>query len=380
MKHLHVSLVGGELEPIYTVVRDISPDIVVLLHSDKTQQKAQRLKKIILDLIPDIREESIHLIHLHDTDISAMRQRILELKTLFRPDVKITINITSGLKPWAILCLQLYGDLDNVECLYRNQDNSLWNFKTDSMYLYEYKGLELDELIKLNNVEIISSNDFSGYTKEDDMCVSDIRELRRINYVAFNALTTDLYKHSNKTKSVCGSCSLEWVKDEKAYIMHMENKGRAMTKVLKSPNVRSLLLNTGWFEYEVAALLSKWEDVEQIYTNIHFAIPSDDKRNRDANETDILVKAQGKYLFVECKTQILKPTDIDKFNEVGKAYGGLASKRIFVTDAEPKADAKDKFRHKNMRHYVLSEIAKNEGTIKAFFEDLDKYINSINEK
>ena len=74
------------------------------------------------------------------------------------------------------------------------------------------------------------------------------------------------------------------------------------------------------------------------------------KQNLDKNETDIIVNTGTKLLFVECKTQIKKTTDIDKFRSVVKTYGGMGSKGLFVTEA--KMD--DVARAKCMENAILS--------------------------
>ena len=57
-----------------------------------------------------------------------------------------------------------------------------------------------------------------------------------------------------------------------------------------------------------------------------------------------------KLLFVECKTQIAKTTDIDKFRSVVKTYGGTGSKGLFVT----KEKLSDVARAKCIENAILS--------------------------
>lgn len=111
--------------------------------------------------------------------------------------------------------------------------------------------------------------------------------------------------------------------------IYLQGKKRNEEIVLKSPHAIDLAFNSGWFEYKVARLLSHWKKAKNIYMNCRFPF----KSNVDKNEVDIIVNAGNKLLFVECKTQINKTTDIDKFNSVVRAYGGTASKALFVTDA-----------------------------------------------
>jgi len=72
---------------------------------------------------------------------------------------------------------------------------------------------------------------------------------------------------------------------------------------------------------------------------------------------DIIADLGGKLLFVECKTQISSPTDIDKFNSVVRKYGGLGSKALFVTYEPMKDDIRD-----NCKKYgIITYSFKNAG-------------------
>lgn len=389
MKHLHVALVGGQLEPIYTVIRDIKPDLVVLVCSDRTEASANRLKKVICEDFSQISNESVYIIPLDDKDIIKMRQRILDIKDIFRNDYKITINITSGLKPWAILCHQLYGDMDNVECLYRNQDNSLWNFKTNSIYAVDSQPLGLNKILQLNRIKTLSYTTLDYYTEEDKAVIASIKKIRRFNPKIFAKLTNDIYPDSNFLKenydafdSKGRNSYLKWDKAENKFEMFLVNpfNKSSQTAVLSSPHVSELLSSTGWFEYEVALFLSKWEEAKEIWMNVNLSIIGESSQANVSNEVDIIVSTGERYLFVECKTSIHNPTDIDKFNSVSGGAAGLGNKRIFITQGQVPQSVGDKFRWHRMAHYSLSEINANKDNSQKFFSELNKYMNSINEK
>lgn len=99
-----------------------------------------------------------------------------------------------------------------------------------------------------------------------------------------------------------------------------------------------MVFNSGWFEYKVAKLLSSWDKAKEVCLNCHF--PS--KQKSDKNEVDIIVNTGTKLLFVECKTQINRITDIDKFRSVVKTYGGMGSKGLFVTKEKFSDSAREK--------------------------------------
>lgn len=390
MKHLHVALVGGQLLPIYTVIRDVHPDIVVLVCSERTQDSAFMLKKIVCEDFTNIPEDSVYIFTLDDKDITKMHQRILDIKEVFRSDYKITINITSGLKPWAILCHQLYGDMDNVECIYRNQDNSLWNFRTNSIYPVEHQTLGLDKILQLNKIKTLSHTTLDNYTEEDKAAVAGIKKIRRVNPKIFAKLTKDIYPDSDTfikenydaIDSKGRNSYLKWNKADNRFEMFLVNplNKSSQTAVLTSPHIADLVKSTGWFEYEVALFLSQWTEVKEIWMNVNLTILGGNTTDNVSNEVDIIVSTGEKYLFVECKTSIHNPTDIDKFNSVAGGAVGLSHKRIFITQGQIDSKTADKFRWHRMPHYSLNEIGKNTIATQNFFRELSKYMNSINEK
>jgi hypothetical protein len=86
----------------------------------------------------------------------------------------------------------------------------------------------------------------------------------------------------------------------------MRNRqGREMYKTLHSEHVRYILLNSGWFELEIALMLATWEKNRAMRLNCIFPTKSGSPKN----EIDIIVNAGTKLLFVECKTQIKNETE-----------------------------------------------------------------------
>jgi hypothetical protein len=71
----------------------------------------------------------------------------------------------------------------------------------------------------------------------------------------------------------------------------------------------------------------QWKRAKQIWLNTELTQWDNE---RTLNEIDIIVETGEKLLFVECKTQVYDATDVDKFNNAVKSYGGVASKRIFL--------------------------------------------------
>ncbi|MCF0182605.1 MAG: DUF1887 family protein [Muribaculaceae bacterium] len=146
--------------------------------------------------------------------------------------------------------------------------------------------------------------------------------------------------------------------------IEIKNKYNTFNKTLRSPHAFELVFNAGWFEYKVAKMLERWDKSTEVLLNCTFP----DKNNAPKNEVDVIVNAGTKIFFIECKTQISKITDIDKFRSVVKNYGGTASKGVFITEANKKDNAKEKCDQNSVIDITLNP----QSCVQAIFDRLDE--------
>lgn len=336
MSRVHITLVGGQPAPVYHGIVATKPDKVVFIYSDESREVVEILKQ-------EIKVQVEELPPLDPTNPVEILRRAEALAKKYKED-EVTVNISSGLKSWSHLFGVTFDKQPNAAIVYMDQNNILWNYRT----MQPVDGFEFDmhTLFRLygNSLET-NYKKLSDYTDEDDRAVKRIEEIRRFNVKSFTALVAllDREKENQLKHSPTGRFQLE---DDRNYVewsrkkndqpndkvilsLFNGKKGRREWKIV-SPNAISLVFNSGWFEYKVAKLLSMWDKAKEICLNCRFPF----KPGIDKNETDIIVNAGTKLLFVECKTQIAKPNDIDKFRSVVKTYGGMGSKGLFVTDAK----------------------------------------------
>jgi len=229
----------------------------------------------------------------------------------------------------------------------------------------------------LNGNPLITFNPIESYSKEDIQAISKIKLLRKENYSDFLKITNYLQKHPNQNRYQTESGSfIEWISQENAFKCFIQNRKSNKEFLLKSNNIRNLLLNSGWFELEVALLLSKWSKSGDIRLNCRFPA----KSKGDKNEIDIVVNLGNKILFVECKTQIFDMTDLDKFASAVKVYGGLGSKMLFVTESEMKDKAIEKCTDHGIMFFSLKSTLQIEMAEKMLFALLDNELLKINAK
>ena len=284
---------------------------------------------------------------------------------------------------WSMQLLNIFGGKENAKCVFIDQNNRIWDMTTLTNHTFAHTEISLDDKFALYGVEAASRESFDNYSEDDLRAIADIERLYRFDSKAFNDITnqieqddrsgikTGVYYSRNK------ACFIER-SDENDFECHFAKVNSPMTDsaTISSPHASRLLISTGWFEVKVAQLFSKWYGASRVWLNtvIKYANISD-----PVNEIDIIVETTNdKLLFVECKTQVFTPTDIDKFNDVIKSYGGLGSKRVFITYWPMKVLAKGKCEALIIPQFSTSEVLKDDFSKRKFYEALDVYLDTIN--
>ena len=246
-----------------------------------------------------------------------------------------------------------------------DQNNVIWNYSTmQGKSDFEF---DMHTHFRLYGNSIEGNyTTFESYSDADNQALEKIETVRRFNYGDFRRLLATLTdENQNKLKSqqfgkfsLTNGSYVEWDKgdsdDTLPFVrIHLKNKKGNDCKEVKfeSQHAIDLAFNSGWVEYKVAKYLSKWEKANEICLNCKFPY----RENIDKNEVDIIINTGSKVLFVECKTQITKSVDIDKFRSVIKTYGGMGSKGIFITDEKMSDIAKEKCRNHNILTFSLKE-------------------------
>ena len=377
MREVHITLVGGQPDPVYFVIKHLNPDEVIYICSEDSIGTAEMIKEMT-----SVKEQ--HLLCIDPTDAAMIQESVNALAHKYRND-SITVNISSGLKPWSFFFGNKFNSLPNSCVLYIDQNYQLWNYTTmtttDISYIFD-----LPTSFKLHKNPLIKYSDFSKYNSADVTALTEIQNARRYNPVEFTELMSilskeDLYKlrslengriiHKNKISYV------EWFyntsRNNSSVRIVLNKKGKVAEFSIESPNAISLAFNSGWFEYKIAKMISKWQKQRKIYMNCIFSFDS----FIDKNEVDIIVDTGTKPLFIECKTQISKLIDIDKFKSVSKNYGGLASMTIFITESKMKNYVKAKCRDNNILYFSLNDYPNQIQAQQALIELLESKQNSI---
>jgi len=363
---LHISLVGGQTAPVYQGIVYANPDKVILIHSSDTLEQAMRIKSEIAFAV-DLQEYD-------PVDINKIFKKIDTISQNIDVKTELSINLSSGTKPWALAFYSKFVGKGNVALFYVDQNATIW----DLVNRNKHKGVfDMDAQFRLYGNPLVKYIPFNDYTKDDFAIIDKIKAIRKCNTKDFFELTKVNNLNSVfKNKYLKTGSYLKYDKKNNTFEMYLKSTKFTKSSSLSSPNIYKILLNTTWFELEVAKVISKWEKIKDLRLNCVF--PS--KGNLNKNEIDIIADLGFKLLFIECKTNLFDTTDIDKFASAVRNYGGMASKSILITQSplKPKAIEKCKdngvmyFSFQNNNTFITSE--------KMLFTLLESELLNINPK
>ena len=375
MSKLHIALVGGEPTPVYQGIVYANPDRVILICSEKTKKVAENICGQ-LSALQDVIEIRIF----SDTDLHSMEASTAQLASEITADTELSVNLSSGLKVWTLVFYNiLHPQLPDAKIFCLGQDGTVFDITADRSD--ERVDFDMEAQFRLLGNEIASYTSYADYTAEDRSMLNVVKSwsISPRYHDALKELTRAFVDKAKgcDTKPIVvenDESRLEWNPETRSFSGNL--KGRNID--FNCPHAWHILLNTGWFEVYVASLLAQFYPPKDIRLNCVFKTRTDAIKN----EVDIIVNAGKKLIFVECKTQVFKSIDVDKFASVVRTYGGLGSKALFVTNTPMKAEAQEKCNDKGITtYYTLHEELPTKKEQNVLLKQmLDTLVNSWNAK
>lgn len=375
MPKIHIALVGGQATPVYQGIVYTNPDQVILVCSGQTEKDAVAIREQLSSL-----QSSIDIKVISDTDLPSMEASARQLVNDIPTDAEVSLNLSSGLKAWTLVFNNVFRqNRPDAKIFCLSQDGTVFDITAGRSD--QRVNFDMDAQFRLLGNEIADSTSYADYTAEDRSVLNVVRSwgLSPRYHHSLKELTDAFLEKSKGNRNVflsvsVGPSQLTWDPSQATFT------GRLLGKefTFNSPHAWHILLNTGWFEAYVASLLAQFYSPKDIRLNCIF------KSRNDAvkNEVDIIVNAGTKLIFVECKTQVSKPTDVDKFASVVRTYGGLGSKSLFITNSPMKADVQEKCDEKGITtFYTNRKDAANLNELKELIKEmLDNLVRFWNTK
>lgn len=358
MAKVHITLVGGQPEPVYKGIMHNRPDKVLFIYSSSTEKVVSRIKEVVKKNITSVPE--FHSEQFADKKVQKIRSK---LKRLFEDsseyvakDDEVTVNLTGGTKEWSILFFDYFKNRENVSLQLTDQNDNLTN-------LANYETIKINVSIRTNDkfalqgMKIKSSSALEDYTDTDFAAIPVIHEMREYNFEHFRKLTEQLSERIDKNSAKYDGSSIEYNKNsdkrKRNIICKLTGNRGPKSWTITSPNVRKLVTSTGWFEVEVARLLHKLYPQALMLLNCKLKFIADNTKE-EKNETDIVMQINNKLVIVECKTQVFNISDVNKFNDVAKITGN-ATKPIFFTLEEMNEKAKENCNERGIPYFTTSD-------------------------
>lgn len=371
---VHITLVGGQPAPVYNGIVATQPDKVIYIISKTSKEKLDRLLRVV-----HTKEYSSEI--LDETDPEKILTLAKQLAESYKND-EVTLNISSGLKSWSFLFGIVFHQYPNASVVYMDQNNILWNYRT--MTASEDFTFDMKINFELSNNPLEYYTPFSDYTDADTAVLPTIEAARKYNQEAFKHLTQVLTKNQQKLIKDNPQCGFSndfgntsWKRNEFVKLCFRDGKKGPAEFLIESPHCVDLVFNSGWFEYKVAKMLSKWPKAKEIVMNCKFP-PQKGKEEFPKNEIDVIVNTGSKLLFVECKTGVSDSLAIDKFKNAVRNYGGSASKALFFTENLMSQTQLEKCRESGITSFSLKRYPDEDVAMKELFALLDRNLTIIN--
>ena len=339
VKKVHITLVGGQIIPLYQGIIKYGGDEVVLLHSKDTIHQAGILQSHIkvparLILIKDAFDfESIY------NTVGGLVER----------DCDYFVNITGGTKIMSIALLEAFIKYPNATIFYIDQNQNILDIRSRKSQFAPIH-IDIGTIFSLSGNKLVDYKDFKSLDIQILKDAGMVRQMMQYAKGEWYKLMAGL-RVDNKMSGLTTPAGSYYTidKSDQSLTIQLFKAGKSMKYTWKGKDGLKLVKDTQWFEIEVAEILSRWRYCRELYMHSKVAYQA----GTEKNEIDIIVNTEGKLIFVECKTQVFDIKDIDKFRNVVKNYGGLAAKAVLITDQPVNQLVAEKCRDNSISYFSL---------------------------
>jgi|JI10StandDraft_1071094.scaffolds.fasta_scaffold28361_5 hypothetical protein len=366
MKH-QITLVGGQILPVYMGITEKSPDVVHILYSKDSKNQFTLLKK-------SLDNKEIYSYQIDPFDFEGIKTKV-EGIIFDNSKESFELNLTGGTKIMAIACQQVFNDL-KLPIFYIDQKHHLFDI-LDKRSSQISGRINIKTFLKLsghNNYEI---NEFRDFTSEEIRLSEFI--LSQVNESWFKDACYQLY-NKGKFKSLKNYSFT--VKDVK-----LNWNGRTLQfqsgtrqEVFTSNKAFEISFKGIWWEILIGRAVSKWDRAFEFKMSLR--IKSKIDSTLDKNEIDIVLNTGKNLVFIECKSGEVTQHDVNKIKAVRDLYGGISARSILVSRKQPSANIIEKCWELGIEvfsHESTEKVKKNNKMLFEFSElsDLPKRLDLL---
>ena len=368
MSSVHITLLGKEALPAYYPIAADRPDIVHLLGTNENTEVASRLQKVI-------RSSGIEChIHIVDAfDISSTIKVCEGINSSCPVQDELTYNVTGGTKLMAIGAF-IVAQRHKAKVIYTDSGKNidLNTFETEPLSC----SLDNGTIFTLQGQQVKSKAIYTA-DKHAIECATAIMDYVVNNSNVHERLIKYYIRNNGKVPALIQTGNTECLTDDHG--QHIEI-ARDYTTILDimHPNATKLLFEGRWWETLVANEISKWSNGRyKIWCGTKFEPRTASQPNQtrnDKNEIDILFNAGNTFIFVECKSGMVKQDDIYKMKFIRETYGSDKSKSVLVSFCHIQPDIREKAKEAKID---LIACQRDKKALERIPAELDKILKSL---
>ena len=365
MKH-QISLVGGQLLPVYVGIKELNPEKVHFIVSNESKASISVLKPLLSNIT--FTEYTCNPFDFYS--IKIICENIIE--KLDKSD-EVTFNLTGGTKIMVLAAQAIIHD-KNLKGFYINQDNTILELPTYAKQQLKTE-ISIQEFFDLSGHHLFSAKKLNDYSIEDFKTARNIEAFAN-NDKRYTSITGYIRKKyqsiPTKGKEVLNNgIELNWDNNS----VQAVSNGKNVMK-FNSKNIIDLFFNSAWWELMVAEEVAKWNKAKEVLLKCELPFKTDKQTTK--NEIDILINTGKKLIFVECKSGNVKQEDINKMRVIKQTYGGIISKSILVSRFLPNTTILEKCKELDIEvfySYAFQNTQVNPlNKLISILNDLDKKI------
>lgn len=362
MKH-QIVLLGGQVLPVYIGIKEFNPDVIHIIASPESSNKINLIKNSIPGKL-------FHQYICDAFDFNLIKTEIIKIVDQYS-DQQIQINLTSGTKVMVLAASSIINDT-KVVGFYVNQNMTYIEFPGSTSKNLNVT-LTIKEVIGLSGNNILSYkklSDFSEKEYSNAELISDYVIKQNSLYLKMTSAFRSKFRSFDDIPPI-GQLNL----DSQTSIIWTDRQAKVISnskEILKieGANTSRLLFNAMWWELLVTKILSAWKKSTEII--IQCELPFKNNSTFKKNEIDILINLGGRLLFVECKSGMVRPEDINKMKAVKDVYGGIISNSLLVSRYKPDSRISEKCAELNIDIFYCFKNQKEINSLDKIHEVLDR--------
>lgn len=324
-----ITLLGGQLLPVYWGIKEKSPDVVHVLYSKETRDLLKTLKK-------QFNSNLFETYQIEPYDFKGIKDLVEKIIFKHEKD-SFQLNLTSGTKVMALACQSVFNAL-NFDVFYIDQKNRVFDISKESFIQLQSK-LKIKTFIELSGHSSFTSSKISDYSDEDKALAKKVFEFTKTK-TGLNNLFVAVRKNCRNIETASsfsyqgGPNKVNW-KNNKLTIRLKNYKIEA-----NGAKAFNIVFGGIWWELVIAEITRNWQQsIEQL---LGVGIQTKKNDGTTKNEIDILLNTGSNLIFIECKSGNVNQSDINKIRTVKRLYGGVASKSILICRYSPRIDLLEK--------------------------------------